>query len=133
MAKGTFYVHFDDRAAFVDALRAEFGEHVQAAIESAVTGLEPGARRLNAGLVAYLDASLADRTVKALIPEARNGVVAALVERNLKEMGWRESRVAARLVVAMAAEVALLERGSGRKDARARRALRRFIDRADVA
>src|ERR1700722_6350611 len=47
VAKGTFYVHFKDRAAFVDAMHARFHARVQAAVDQAVAGLPPGARRLS--------------------------------------------------------------------------------------
>src|ERR1700722_4368306 len=45
VAKGTFYVHFKDRAAFVDAMHARFHGRVQAAVDDAVAGLPPGAGR----------------------------------------------------------------------------------------
>src|ERR1017187_7130490 len=72
VAKGTFYVHFKDRAAFVDAMHARFHAWVQAAVDQAVAGLPPGARRLSRASEAYLDVSLANRGVKALSLEARS-------------------------------------------------------------
>ena len=49
VAKGTFYVHFKDRAAFVDAMHARFHTRVQAAIDEAIAGLPPGAGASSAG------------------------------------------------------------------------------------
>jgi hypothetical protein len=44
-------------------------------------------------------------------------------------MGWRDAPHAARLIVAMAAEIALSEQESASKQHGARRWLRRFIQR----
>src|ERR1700744_3623922 len=71
VAKGTFYVHFQDRAAFVDAMHARFHARVEAAVAGAAAELPPGAERLYRGFEAYLDVSLANRGVKALSHEAR--------------------------------------------------------------
>src|ERR1700735_2054183 len=72
VAKGTFYVHFKDRAAFVDAMHERFHGRVQVAVDDAVAGLPPGAGRLFRAAEAYLDVSLANRGVKALSLEARS-------------------------------------------------------------
>ena len=72
VAKGTFYVHFKDRAAFVDAMHARFHARVEARVGEAVAGLPPGAERLFRASEAYLDVSLANRGVKALSLEARS-------------------------------------------------------------
>src|ERR1700733_2071950 len=66
VAKGTFYVHFKDRAAFVDAMHARFHDRVRAAAEQALAGLTPGADRLFRAAEVYLDVSLDNRGVKAL-------------------------------------------------------------------
>src|SRR5258705_12281697 len=42
VAKGTFYVHFKDRAAFVDAMHARFHARVQVAVDQAVAWPPPG-------------------------------------------------------------------------------------------
>ena len=65
VAKGTFYVHFADREAFVDALHARFHARVQEAVAAATAGIQPGAGRIVAGVEAYLDVCLADRAIKA--------------------------------------------------------------------
>jgi len=138
VAKGTFYVHFADREEFVEALRADFDTRIAAAVSRAVEGKEPGRRRLLAGLTAYLDGCLADRAIKALIRDSRAGdagreAFAQVVEPNVRAMGWRDVRAASRLIVAMTAEVALIEHAAGSKDAPARQALRRLLERADLS
>jgi TetR/AcrR family transcriptional repressor of nem operon len=71
VAKGTFYVHFADREAFVDALHARFHERVAQAVATVSADTPPGAERIVRGVEAYLDVCLADRAVKALALEAR--------------------------------------------------------------
>jgi AcrR family transcriptional regulator len=132
VAKGTFYVHFADRETFVAALRDDFQRRIGEQVARAVAGLAPGEQRLLTGLTAYLDACLAARTIKALIREVRDegsrASQASQVENNLRAMGWRDARHAARLIVAMAVEIALAEHDSGTKQHGARRWLRRFIE-----
>src|ERR1022692_291544 len=70
VAKGTFYVHFADRSAFVDALHARFHAVVQDAVAKATDGVPIGAKRIARGAIAYLDVCLANRAVKALALEA---------------------------------------------------------------
>jgi TetR/AcrR family transcriptional regulator, transcriptional repressor for nem operon len=139
VAKGTFYVHFKDRAAFVDAMHARFHARVQAAVDQAVAGLPPGARRLSRAAEAYLDVSLANRGVKALSLEARSdpaveGSMAVRRERlaaagvaDLKAMGWDDAEAAAQLLAAMTREISVLEFDAGRRLPAPRRALARFL------
>src|SRR5262245_54972133 len=70
-AKGTFYVHFADREAFVDALHARFHARVEDAVARATADTVPGAERIWRGAEAYLDVCLSDRAIKALALEAR--------------------------------------------------------------
>jgi TetR/AcrR family transcriptional regulator, transcriptional repressor for nem operon len=139
VAKGTFYVHFKDRAAFVDAMHARFHARVQAAVDQAVAGLPPGARRLSRASEAYLDVSLANRGVKALSLEARSDPavqdsMAVRRERltaagvaDLKAMGWEDAEAAAQLLAAMTREISVLEFDAGRRLPTSRRALKRFL------
>jgi len=139
VAKGTFYVHFKDRAAFVDAMHARFHARVQAAVDQAVAGLPPGARRLSCASEAYLDVSLANRGVKALSLEARSDPavqesMAVRRERltaagvaDLKAMGWDDAEAAAQLLAAMTREISVLEFDAGRRLPASRRALKRFL------
>jgi TetR/AcrR family transcriptional repressor of nem operon len=140
VAKGTFYVHFKDRATFVDAMHKRFHGRVQAAVDQAVEGLEPGAERIFRSTEAYLDVSLANRGVKALSLEARSdptvqgGPMAARRERlaaagvaDLKAMGWDDAEAAAQLIAAMTREISVLEFDAGCPLPASRRALRRFL------
>lgn len=139
VAKGTFYVHFDNREAFVDALHARFHSRVEEAVAAATKGLPPGADRIVRGVDAYLDVCLEDRAVKALALEARSdpelaGPMSARHERfaasavpSFKAMGWPDAAAASHLLAAMTAEVAIRELEAGRRLPGARRSLRRFL------
>lgn len=139
VAKGTFYVHFADRDAFVDALHERFYGRVDEAVAAATRDAAPGAESLLRGAAAYLDACLADRGVKALLLEARAdgaipGRASAREERfaqlsvpGFSAMGWRDARVAARLFVRMISEGAILELEAGRRLPAVRRTLARFV------
>jgi AcrR family transcriptional regulator len=140
LAKGTFYVHFRDRAAFVDALHERFHERVQQAVADATDGVPPGSERIIRAAEAYLDVCLADRAVKALALEARsdpalNESMASRHDRfvaagipSFRAMGWRDATAAAQLFAAMTAEIAVRELDAGRRLPAARRALRRFLE-----
>jgi TetR/AcrR family transcriptional regulator, transcriptional repressor for nem operon len=139
VAKGTFYVHFADREAFVDALHARFHDRVQNAVAAATAGTAPGAQRLVRGVEAYLDVCLADRAIKALALEARTDAAltasmsvrherfAAAAIPSFKALGWPDARAAAQLLAAMTSELAIRELEAGRRLPGARRALRRFL------
>lgn len=139
LAKGTFYVHFPDRGAFVAALHERFYLGVGEAIGTATAGLEPGAERLLTAIDAYLDACLTSRGVKALLLEARGESrigalvaerqerLAALAAPNLAAIGRRDVRLSARLVIAAASEAALIELERGRRVPGVRRALRDLV------
>ncbi len=139
VAKGTFYVHFTDRAAFVDAMHARFHDRVGAVIDEAIAGLPPGPERLFRGSEAYLDVSLANRGVKALSLEARSdpsvqGSMEARRQRlatagvpDLEAMGWDDAEAAAQLLGAMTREISVLEFDAGHRLPAQRRALKRFL------
>jgi len=139
VAKGTFYVHFADREAFVDALHAAFHARVLEAVAEATDGVPPGPERLVRGAEAYLDVCLRDRAIKALALEARTdaALTESLSERHerfaasaipsLRAMGWPDARAAAQLLAAMTSEIAIRELEAGRRLPAARRALRRFL------
>jgi TetR/AcrR family transcriptional repressor of nem operon len=139
VAKGTFYVHFKDRAAFIDALHARFHAAIQVAAADVIADMEPGAERLYRALAAYLDVSLEYRGAKALSLETRSDPtsqtsMAARRESltqaavpDLKAMGWDDPEAAAQLVSAMTREVSALEFDAGRPLPESRRALRRFL------
>jgi AcrR family transcriptional regulator len=136
LAKGTFYVHFADRDAFLDALHERFYAQVGEAVAAAVRDRPHGAERLARGIEAYLDACFAERAVKAMLIdlrtqtksiEERSAFFARLVEPNLAAMGWPDPKGAARLVVAMTSEAVVQEIESGRRRPALRRALLRAI------
>jgi TetR/AcrR family transcriptional repressor of nem operon len=139
VAKGTFYVHFSDRRAFVDTLHARFHARVEAAVTAAVSGIPPGPDRIVRGAEAYLNVCLEDRAVKALALEARSdpdlaSSMSARHERfaasavpSFKAMGWPDAKAAAQLLAAMTAEIAIRELEAGRRLPAARRSLRRFL------
>jgi TetR/AcrR family transcriptional regulator, transcriptional repressor for nem operon len=139
VAKGTFYVHFADRSAFVDALHERFHQRVADAAAEAVEGVPPGAEQIARAAVAYLDVCLAFPAVKALALEARSDPALAspmagrhdraaqTMVPSFKAMGWPDTTAAAQLFSAMTAEIALREFEAGRKVPAARRTLRRFL------
>lgn len=139
VAKGTFYVHFSDRAAFVDAMHARFHESMRAAVMRAIDGLPPGPGLLHRASVTYLDACLEDRAVKALVNESRTDpeLSAPMAERSaafgalavpaFKAMGWKDPKIAARLYHAMVAEAAMMELEAGRRLPAVRRGLQAWV------
>ena len=139
VAKGTFYVHFQDRASFVDALHERFHARVQEAVGSVVEGMQPGPERIFRGSEAYLDVCLANRGVKALALEARSdpGLVSSMAARHerfastaipdLKAMGWPDATAASHLLAAMTQEISIREFDARRRLPAPRRALRRFL------
>ncbi len=139
VAKGTFYVHFADRTAFVDALHRRFHARVSEAVASATEGMPPGAERILAGAEAYLDVCLADPAVKALALEARSDpdLIAPMADRHdrfaasarpsFKAMDWPDATAASQLLAAMTAEIAIRELDAGRRLPAQRRSLRRFL------
>jgi TetR/AcrR family transcriptional repressor of nem operon len=139
VAKGTFYVHFADRAAFVDALHRRFHARVTDAVAAATEGVAPGAERILAGAEAYLDACLADPAVKALALEARSDpeLISSMADRHdrfaasarpsFKAMSWPDATAASQLLAAMTAEIAIRELEAGRRLPAQRRSLRRFL------
>jgi len=138
VAKGTFYVHFKDRSAFVDAMHARFHARVEAAMAEALAGLPRGAERLFRAFEVYLDVSLRNRGAKALSLEVRSGpeqdAMTARRERlveggfaDLEAMGWQDVEAAAQLLAAMTREISALEFDAGRPLPASRRALKRML------
>jgi AcrR family transcriptional regulator len=135
-AKGTFYVHFPNRDAFIDALHQRFYDRVSEAVASAVQGLVPGRKLLTSAIDAYLDVCLANRAVKALVFETRaqgeltttmqqrEELFAVLAQPSLAAMGMTPAPIAARLFVAMTSEAALIELEAGHEVPGARDTIR---------
>ena len=140
LAKGTFYVYFPDREAFIDALHQSFYARVTEAVLRAVEGMEPGVERVVAANLAYLDVCLENSGAKAFVLETRNQpnltetmedrqeMFAKLAAGDLKAIGVASPDVTARMVVAMTSEASLIELRAGRRTPAARRALRGFIE-----
>lgn len=141
VSKGTFFHHFGTRANYLLALHREFHDRLQTDIEAAIASLPPGNDRLRAASIAYLDACLRDRGVKALLLEARaeplitdevsarNTDNAALIEPDFEILGWTHPEQAARLWVGLVAEAALQELHAGREQQSVRDALWQFLGR----
>ena len=139
VAKGTFYVHFRDRTAFLDALHERFHGQVEQAVAAATAGTPPGAERIRRAAEAYLDVCLVNRAVKALALEARSdpSLISPMAVRHdrfataaipsLRAMGWADASATAQLLAAMTAEIAIRELDAGRRLPASRRALRRFL------
>jgi AcrR family transcriptional regulator len=142
VAKGTFYLYFDDRESFIDALHQRFYADVSARVSSAVAGLGPGSERLVAAIDAYLEACLANRAVKALVFETRSqasltttmadreALFAKLAEPSMRALGMTPAPTAARLVVALTSEAAVIEMEAGRRVPGARRTIRAMLGAA---
>jgi TetR/AcrR family transcriptional regulator, transcriptional repressor for nem operon len=136
VAKGTFYLYFADRDAFIDALHQRFYERVSEVVAQAVGGLAPGRRLLLSAIEAYLDVCLTNRAVKALVfetraqgeltttMEQREESFALLAQPSLQAMGMTPPAIAARLLVAMTSEAALIEMEAGHEVPAAREIIR---------
>lgn len=143
LAKGTFYVHFNDRAEFVAALRKRFYAEVEDALLASVAGVEPGRGFLLAVIESYLNVCLAHRGVKALILEARPTAddasltelttrFTAFAEPSLTALALTPADLHARFILALMAEAVAFEVASGKRDPAARGALSTWIRAAST-
>jgi AcrR family transcriptional regulator len=140
LAKGTFYLYFPDREAFIDAIHQRFYERVNEAVVEAVGDLPNGLRQQLVAMEAYLDVCLENLAVKALLLETRSqpGLTTTMGEReelfaglaapNLKAMGAPSPTTAARLVVSLTSETALIELEAGSRVPAARKVMRRIVE-----
>ena len=81
-AKGTFYIHFPDRAAFLVALHRRFHDTLFSQVLNATSTENPGPERVRRRLLAFLDGCRALPGVRALLRDARaEAPVAAEVSR----------------------------------------------------
>ena len=125
VAKGSFFHHFGDRAAFLTELHRRFHDRLAADVDAAIHDRPPGRERLLAGTTAYLDSCRQDRATRALLVEARaepavraevqrrNAQFTTLAAPDFEAMGHRHPTEAASLWVVMAAEVAVAESAAG--------------------
>ncbi|MEY3361625.1 MAG: hypothetical protein RL531_1344 [Actinomycetota bacterium] len=134
LAKGTFYVHFVDRAALILELHRRFHDDLYATIEAATAERTPGPERAHARVEAFLDGCRRQRGVRAMLLQARTepGIIDEVARRNdLTARSLAEDLAGvvdhpletARLLVAATAEVALHELHAGRTLPRLRAAL----------
>ncbi len=132
-AKGTFYVHFPDRAALLVALHRWFHETVFAQVADGTAGDEPGPERARRRLLMFLDACRALPGVRALLLEARTepAVAAEVDSRNRQASrilatdlaGTAHPLETARILVLAAADLACRESVGNRRIPAARQAL----------
>ena len=138
VAKGTFYVHFEDRKAFVDALHARFHDRVDEAVGAAIAGTSRARspRRRCRGLPRHLPRRprrQGARARGALGPDLatsmsrRHERFAASAVPSFRAMDWPDATAASHLFAAMTAEIAIRELEAGRRLPAARRSLRRFL------
>jgi hypothetical protein len=107
--------------------------------------LPPGSDRLTVGMHAYLDGCLTEPATKALLVQSRteaglsdlvagrNESAAALITPDLLALGWIPAEPIAALVVAGAAEIALVELAAGHRDDQLRSALIRLASRTPTS
>jgi TetR/AcrR family transcriptional repressor of nem operon len=138
VSKGTFYVHFKDRSAYLAALHRRFYDVLGAQIQQVMVMVPPGARRLRRGAEVYLDGCLTSRGVKAMLLDVRSeatmagqirenvGLFAKLIVEDFAVLKAPDPASAARLFIAMVQEVALGELERGGPDTKLRRALWRL-------
>jgi AcrR family transcriptional regulator len=141
VGKGSFYVHFPDRAAFLLELHRRFHDELTAAIRESSGGMTPGVSRLTANAAAFLDFCLRQRNVRPLLLDMRSELQVAdevagrtaqitrLVEQDLRAAGWSDAAPAARLFMAMLTDTAVSELHRGRRDNALRRSLMDFVSR----
>ena len=139
VGKGSFYVHFPDRAAFVLELHRGFHDNLVAEIRESCAGMTPGLERLTTAATTYLDTCLRDRDVRALLLDIRSELnvadevaarvaqITRLFEQDLRAARWTDPAPAARLFTSMCAETSVAELHRGRRDNALRRSLLRFV------
>ncbi|WP_405487079.1 TetR/AcrR family transcriptional regulator [Nocardia sp. NBC_00511] len=143
VSKGTFFHHFPTRADYLVALHDSFHDRLEAEILETIGAMEPGADRLIAGSITYLDVCVRDRSVRALLAEARaEPDVTASVQRrsersaelcvvDFERLAVTHPVESARLWVRLVSETALLEAAAGGPVPTLRAALAEFVPRPD--
>lgn len=141
VGKGSFYVHFPDRAAFLLELHRRFHEQLMADIRESCDGMTPGVDRLTTAATTFLDVCLHERTVRPLLLDmrselqvadeiaARTAQITRLFEQDLRALGWPDPAPAARLFMSMCSDTAVSELHRGRRDLALRRSLLRYVTR----
>ena len=142
VGKGSFYVHFVDRAAFLLELHRGFHDDLLAHLRKAGEGMAPGLPRLAAATIAYLDTCLRGAVVRPLLLDVRSEPLVAeeiaarvaqitrLFEQDLRAAGRPDAAAAARLYMAMCTDTAVSELQRGRRDSTLRRSLLHYAGAA---
>ena len=142
VAKGTFFHHFGDRSAYLQALHREFHSRIFAEIFRVIDGMEPGAGRVLAASRTYLDACLRDRGVRALLLEARaerkiaeeirsrNKSTAEYFTTDFQAMNLPHPYESALLWIGLVVEAALIELDAGGHQPALRAAIAAFLPAA---
>lgn len=137
-AKGTFYIHFPDRSAFLVALHRRFHDTVFSQIIEATAADAPGPERARRRLLAFLDGCRALPGVRALLLDVRAEppVAAEVARRNLQATTvlaadlagtCTHPRETARFLVLAASDVAARESDRQRRLPSARQGLLELI------
>lgn len=133
-AKGTFYIHFEDRADLLVELHRRFHDELFAQIER-ITDVEAhGPTRARSRMTAFLDGCRNQIGVRSMLFQARHEPVIAKLARQRNDEAARTLAAdikdatptpteTARLLVAATIEVAIQELTSGRRLPRLRTAL----------
>lgn len=137
-AKGTFYVHFDDRTELIVGLHRQFHDDLFASIEQRTSRLAPGPDRARARIECFLDGCRARPVVRAMLLESRGlpEIIEQVEERDTQAASsladdlratTTHPRETARLLVSATIEVARQELSRGRRLPRLRSALFELI------
>lgn len=133
-AKGTFYVHFRDRAELLAELHRRFHDELFGRIRAATHDMSPGPDRARTRMTAFLDGCRQQSGVRSMLLQARALPEIADLVRERNEQAALElaadlagatpsPRDTARLLVAATAETALQELEARKRLPRLRAAL----------
>lgn len=139
-AKGTFYVHFEDRTELIVELHRQFHDDLFASIERRTSRFAPGPDRARARIESFLDGCRARPVVRAMLLESRTlpEIIDQVEERNTQAASALDEdlrtstthhRETAQLLVSATIEVARQELSKGRRLPRLRSALFALLPR----
>ena len=137
-AKGTFYVHFDDRTELIVGLHRQFHDDLFASIEQRTSRLAPGPDRARARIECFLDGCRARPVVRAMLLESRAlpEIIEQVENRNRQaassladdlRASTTHPHETAQLLVSATIEVARQELSKGRRLPRLRSALLELV------
>jgi TetR/AcrR family transcriptional regulator, transcriptional repressor for nem operon len=88
VAKGTFFVHFDDRASLIVTLHRTFHDDLFAQVLTSTAGMAPGVDRAISRSTAFLDGCRKRPGVRSLLMESRDlsDIRAEVRKRNAEAM-----------------------------------------------